>query len=843
MRNRIERLRLWLVVSAGLLLAILIGFIGTARYLKRHALAQLGSRLGVDIRSETNGFTYSQSLQGRTVYTLHAAKEIEHSNGVIGLHDVSMTIYGRTGDRADMVYGNEFEYDKNAGEVRAIGLVHIDVGGAGSATPGSAAARLLAQGHDDPNQGAKVLHATTSGLVYLDKLGVAATKEPIEFVNGQLTGHAVGADYSTDTGTLLLHSAVNIAGSVNSRPVTLTAAAAQIDNRGQRAVLAHAHFVSTDESIEANQVILHSRPDNSLERIEAEGDIRISQRGAQLNAKHADLALTGKNKVEKSVFTGGAQYTRDEPLRQARGEAQQIEVTFDPEGAPLHAVFQGTVHMIERSRSTEDAKQPWAVHDLVADHVETALSATTPGKSEVRELDAAGNARLTVVDNGSASSRGRGTTDLAGETLTAHLLPTVAPSKTPRLDTLLAQGHTSIRQLSTNGIEQTSTGDTLNARFRPAPAPTGRKPQPAAGAEELASAVQSGHVRMTRKAAPKPSTQPGAGAVQTTEEPQEATADRAVYDGDTDRVTLTGGVRLQQTDTLLLSDQLAFERTTGDAHAEGAVRVSYTQPPAAATQAARDPVHVLADRADMNHATDLASFYGRPARMWQGASQLQAPVLELSRQQRTVSAHGDPKGSYTSGPVQTILINARAASENPVRLPAAHTGTIPPPAPSSTKTPQIIRVLSRDLLYAELDRKAQFGGPVQIESGGETIHARSATAYLQPAISAPAKPAASGPAVSLDGHVDRVIANGDVTVEQPGRRATGERLLYVAEDSSVLLTGSPVLPPKVLDTDRGTTVTAFAFRLHTGDESVEALSSLPDDAARERVRTETPARR
>jgi lipopolysaccharide export system protein LptA len=501
MRNRIERLRLWLAVSAALLLAVLLGFIATARYLKRHALARLGSHLGIDIRSETNGFTYSQSLQGRTIYTIHAAKEIEHSNGVIGLHDVSMIIFGRTGDRADMVYGNEFEYDKNAGEVRAIGLVHIDVGGAGSATPGTAAAKLLAQGHDDPNQAPKVLHATTSGLVYLDKLGIAATKEPIEFVTGQLTGHAVGADYNTDTGTLLLHSAVNIAGTANKQPISITAVTAQIDNRGQRAVLAHAHYVSTDESMDANQVILHSRPDSSLEGIEADGSVHVQQRGAQLNAAHADLALTPKNKVQNSVFSGGVQYTRDEPMRQARGEARQVVVTFDPAGAPLHAVFNGSVHMIERSRSTEEAKQPWAVRDLTADHVDTMLSPTKPGRSELRDAQAKGNARLTMVDNGVAGkSRGRGTTELAGDSLSAHLLPAALPNQSSRLDSLIAQGNTSVRQLDADGLEQTSTGDTLNARFRSYAAGTGNKPGLSAGAEELASAVQIGHVHMIRKA-------------------------------------------------------------------------------------------------------------------------------------------------------------------------------------------------------------------------------------------------------------------------------------------------------------------------------------------------------
>ena len=658
MRNRIERLRLWLGLSAGLLLAILVGFIGTARYLKRHALARLGSHLGVDIRSETNGFTYSQSLQGRTIYTLHAAKEIEHANGVIGLHDVSMIIYGRTGDRADMVYGNEFEYDKNAGEIRAIGLVHIDLGGAGSGQAGSSAAKMLAQDHDAAMQDPKVLHATTSGLVYLDKLGVAATKEAIEFKTGQLTGHAVGADYSTDSGILLLHSGVNLSGMANGNPVNVTADAAQIDNRGQRAVLAHAHYSAPGESMEANQVILHSRPDSSLERIQADGAVRIGQRGAQLNAAHADFSLSPKNKVENSLFSGGVQYTHDEALRQARGQADKLQVAFDPSGAPLHASMEGAVHLIERSRAADDARQPWSVRDLAADHVETALVPSTPGKSEIKDAEARGNARLTMVDNGATGgTRGRGTTELGGDILTAHLLPASSPGAQPLLDVLTAQGHTSVRQLSAEGVEQTSSGDALTAHFRAVTSsvsasastfPASRKPATSSGGEQLASAVQTGHVRMTRKAPPKRPAESGAAATQ--DEPQDATAEQAVYDGDADRLTLSGGVRLQGTDSLILTDQLAFERPSGDAHAQGSVRVSYTQPTSVPSGGSRDPVHVLADRADFKHTAGLATFFGRPARMWQAGSQVQAPVLELSREQKTLAAHGDPQAHYASGP-------------------------------------------------------------------------------------------------------------------------------------------------------------------------------------------------
>ena len=119
---------------------------------------------------------------------------MEHADGKIALHDVSIDLYGKNGDRNDRIYGDDFEYDQKAGVVRAIGLVNLDLQAAqqnaGKAAPGTA--------------NGKVLHVTTSNLVYLNKLGVAATNEYIEFQSGAMRGHATGADYSSDSGVLTM---------------------------------------------------------------------------------------------------------------------------------------------------------------------------------------------------------------------------------------------------------------------------------------------------------------------------------------------------------------------------------------------------------------------------------------------------------------------------------------------------------------------------------------------------------------------------------------------------------------------------------------------------------------
>jgi lipopolysaccharide export system protein LptA len=92
----------------------------------------------------------------------------------------------------------------------------------------------------------------------------------------------------------------------------------------------------------------------------------------------------------------------------------------------------------------------------------------------------------------------------------------------------------------------------------------------------------------------------------------------------------------------------------------------------------------------------------------------------------------------------------------------------------------------------------------------------------------------------MGGHVDHLVASGSVVLEQPGRRGTGEKLVYTASDGVFVLTGSKAIPPKVVDATQGTT-TGAALRFKTGDDSVEVLGS-EDGKSAGRVRSETRMR-
>ncbi len=273
MRVSIERLRVWLLVGAGGLVLAIAAFLGFAHVRAHRFLKDLPARLGADITRESNGFTYSQSSKGKTVYTIHASKMVQRKDGKMMLHDVGIVLYGQRQDRADRIYGDEFEYDQKEGVVRAVGEVHLDLeapaptdarGRMEYASGGGPAAAAPAPGAEE-----RMVHVKTSGLVFVQKLGAASTAEEIEFEYHGMHGRAKGADFNSDTGMTVLQSDVRVSGLRDGEPVTLTASHAEMDRGTKELHLEGARYFAVsdrgpkasdgDRTLTAGQAVVHLR--------------------------------------------------------------------------------------------------------------------------------------------------------------------------------------------------------------------------------------------------------------------------------------------------------------------------------------------------------------------------------------------------------------------------------------------------------------------------------------------------------------------------------------------------------------------------------------------------------
>jgi lipopolysaccharide export system protein LptA len=222
----------------------------------------------------------------------------------------------------------------------------------------------------------------------------------------------------------------------------------------------------------------------------------------------------------------------------------------------------GAVHLHERVRGSGAAG--WSERELGAGAVDLAMDTNAGGKVRLRDAKGTGDARLRLVSP-PGKTGGAQSSSLAGDALTAHF---ARVNGAQHLTEVHGDGHTSLRRMSATGAVNTSSGDSLEVKFRPAAAHRAGQGRVKSGedagrmgGDEVASAVEQGHVVMTQQPVRK------VGETGTPAE-ERATAERAAYDGDLERMTLTGNVQVSDASSVLWADRVVTEQRTGDATAE-----------------------------------------------------------------------------------------------------------------------------------------------------------------------------------------------------------------------------------------------------------------------------------
>jgi lipopolysaccharide export system protein LptA len=146
---------------------------------------------------------------------------------------------------------------------------------------------------------------------------------------------------------------------------------------------------------------------------------------------------------------------------------------------------------------------------------------------------------------------------------------------------------------------------------------------------------------------------------------------------------------------------------------------------------------------------------------------VQAPTLEFDREQRSLVAEGT-----ASQPVSTVLVQIdKSGKATPVTITSAH------------------------LTYKDAEREVFLDGGVTVKGADATLTAQQMSVFL-----APRNPSQSSSETGTTGRVERITAQHDVVITQPTRHATGDRLVYSAEDEKLVLTGGP---PSIFDAERG----------------------------------------
>src|SRR4051794_20496553 len=268
-----RRLRRWLAAAIVLLLIIVGAYYSRgyyARYLLAKAIKHKAEKLGIDIQQSTEGFAYSKSEGGRTLFTIRASKAVQLKAGTAGLRDVNIVIFGRDGKRFDQIYGADFEYEPKTGDVKANGEVHIDLQGTaeGDMRPDLA----------PPKELKNPIHVKTSGLVFNRNTGLANTNERIEFRIPQASGSAVGATYDSKANRLALHSDIHLERG-GPDPAQLDARSGVITKGPTRVEFNDAKIKRGESYFNAQTLTVYLREDNSVERLLASGNVDALMKG------------------------------------------------------------------------------------------------------------------------------------------------------------------------------------------------------------------------------------------------------------------------------------------------------------------------------------------------------------------------------------------------------------------------------------------------------------------------------------------------------------------------------------------------------------------------------------
>ena len=755
------RFRRWFAIAIALVCVAIAGTYFYTRHRVQNALKQVPEKLNVEVQQSAQAFTISKSDQGRTLFKLQANKAVQFKgNGRVELTDVMVTIYGQDSSRFDQIYGKKFEYDQQSGDVTSTGEVSIDL----QANPQG----TVSADQATPRELKNPIHVRTTNLVFNQKTGDARTDSMVDFYVPELKGSAVGARYDANHSTLTLESKVEMVTS-GSRPVTIHADRAVLTRSPRQILLQTPHALSGRQEGQADEAILFLRDDNSLDHVTGSGNVVINSMRVKASAKSVptksrvtaqklEVGMRPGNQIETAVLSGGVHLTT-EGQQKSEGSAGRAVLTFLGKNVlrKIHADQQVELlnHQDKRGPTSQDL-------EITAPAVDAFL---TPG-NRLSRAETSGPPEIRLIPTGSKQgSATRVTADkFTGEFDSLGQLSQVHGE---------AHARTTTSTPEQNGVPQAdrvTNSDKIDAHFSPG---TG-----------IDSLIQQGHFTYS------------AGT-------QQAFADRARYTPADQLLLLTGAPRLVDSGMETTGQTVRLNRITGQGIVNGDVKTSYSdlKPQSnGALLASSSPIHVTADTMTAHNSPAIATYKGN-VRLWQDANMIKAPAIQFRKEQRVVIADSSSREK-----VSTALTSVDKA------------GKITP-----------VRVTSDHLTYSDAERKAHYEGSVTAQSEAVTLTSNQMDVFFAPgspskqsvgagasspvlAVGIPATPQAQPGAARLE----KIVATGSVLVTQPNRHATGEQLVYTAEDDKFVLTGGP---PAIFDSEHGKT-TGASVTLYRNDDRV-----------------------
>jgi LPS export ABC transporter protein LptC len=735
----------------------------------------------VDVSRQSAGINFKKVDQNRTVFEVAASKSTEFKGQDASLlEDVRITIFGKAGERNDVIHTRSCQYGKEKGDIQCSGEVQIDLM--------TAADAQRTKGHPEAAK-AVTTRIETRGVAFDRASGLAQTDQKVTFAFPSGKGEAVGLEYKSEEGTVRLLRDVQFTLKQGAP------SAAKPSAKGSQ--------VTPPQEVHVKGSSLDFGRDSRLLRLW--GPAEAETMTERLSAGELQLSLDKEFRAETMVAsgTGGnrpavmSQATRE----QVKLEADTLTAHFSPEGAVTRVDAAGSVRGTRNGATEQDTANaeygtlelwPWLGRPKELNLNTNVLLETHGGNGESRMLRT--NAFRMEFGKGEPGHSGnvqKAETLAAGtmEWTDASAQPGAAVAKTKlQADKLVMDFASSgkARQLQAIGNVQTER------------AMSGRPVQTATARSGLAELQATGGWSQMDLD----------GDVKLREGERRGAAQHAVFVRASQTATLTGNAVARDATTETHAPKITFAQLSGDIRAEGGVRSADFSSRASAVQLAPAPAIITADTLQANSKSGRA-FYSGHARLWQGDSVLEAESIELLRSTRVLNAVGNVRAVFPQAAGQSsgngnIRADQQGAALTQVPVSASQ---------SAPKKPQLWHATAGTLNYRDTENLMHLEQTVVVQSVEQRMRGPVLDLYFTRAGQNGSDTPNSAAGAQ---QISRAVGTGGVIIEQGSRKATAERGEYMATAGKFVMSGGS---PTLYDGSAGTT-TGRQLTFYLADDTI-----------------------
>jgi len=693
-------------------------------------------------QNEEKQFTtlHFKKVEGdRTIFDLEASKSTDlRGQDISVLEDVKIKVYGKNGDRNDVIHTESCRYAKTDGSIQCNGKVQFELESAEDA------ARAAANAGRRPN----LIHIDTTGVTFERATGRAQTVEPVKFSFPNGSGDGVGAVYQSEAGQVRLIRDVHIQIQPESGSTAKKGAAlpAQVEMSGS--------------SMEI---------DKAGRTVELFGPATAVSSGEQVTAGEFTLLLDKEFHAQALVAAPGSPNQQPEvrnhgPKGDSTLRAEKLTAHLSPQGWTSRIVAEGRVEGTSPSGNLQ---------------AETGEMEMWPGMNQAKLLTLHGNVHVNARDRKTATTRSLTSNALeltfaggkVGVVNRVEHAETLERGAMEWLDAAAVRSRLAADKLaldfSAQGKPQrlNATGRVESEREMP-----GRPTQTANSATGVAQLSGTGDwSEITLR-----------GNVRLEEAERNAEAQQAVFARAAQTTVLTGRAMVRDAGSETHAPEITFFQSSGEIEAEGPVRSTDFRSKSSSFEMSSVPANLSADHMRANSKTGRAVYTGH-ARLWQGASVLEAETIELLRPSRILNATGN---------VRAVFPQAPEPGAGPQSAPVWH-------------------ISSRLLTYWDAENRAHLEKDVFVESADQKMRAPQLELFFT-------RTGADKQGSGGTSQISRAVGTGGVVVEQGERRGTAERGLYTAAEEKFVLTGGT---PTLFDPVEGTT-TGRELTFYRADDTI-----------------------